>query len=299
LAQANSKRSPSSGSLPPPIAGGQRAARSFSALAEMQRQVSDYTHGVRTQHDGSTPPDRALAKLKEGNERFTSGTAEKTKNFKAEHREALATHGQLPMAAILGCADSRAPIEIVFDVKPGDLFVLRNAGNTLSHAEGSVVGSLEYCVGPLKAKLIVVLGHTKCGAMMGATTTMLKAQEAGQGGAPAKSALEKLLGGLGPVAQQAQLELGPNASAEEIAAHVVKVNVFAGMERLLIYSEPIREKVRSGEVQLHGAVYDISTGKVEFLGQHPRLPLIMGMQAGLINTDKSLEAIAESAAQGA
>jgi len=265
----------------------------------MQRQVSDYTHGVRTQHDGSTPPDRALAKLKEGNERFTSGTAEKTKNFKAEHREALATHGQLPMAAILGCADSRAPIEIVFDVKPGDLFVLRNAGNTLSHAEGSVVGSLEYCVGPLKAKLIVVLGHTKCGAMMGATTTMLKAQEAGQGGAPAKSALEKLLGGLGPVAQQAQLELGPNASAEEIAAHVVKVNVFAGMERLLIYSEPIREKVRSGEVQLHGAVYDISTGKVEFLGQHPRLPLIMGMQAGLINTDKSLEAIAESAAQGA
>jgi len=246
------------------------------------------------------PPDRALQKLREGNKRFTSGTAEKTKNFKAEHREALATHGQLPMAAILGCADSRAPIEIVFDVKPGDVFVLRNAGNTLSHAEGSVVGSLEYCVGPLKAKLIVVLGHTKCGAMMGATQTMLSAQKAEKGGTPAKqSALEKLLHGLGPVAEQAQWELGSSASADEIAAHVVKVNVMAGMERLLIYSEPIREKVRSGEVQLHGAVYDITTGKVEFLGQHPRLPLILGMQAGLINTDKSLEAIVESAAQGA
>jgi len=269
----------------------------------MQRQVSDYTHGVRTQHDGSTPPDRALAKLREGNERFTTGRAEKTKNFKAEHREALATHGQLPMAAILGCADSRAPIEIVFDVQPGDLFVLRNAGNTLSHAEGSVVGSLEYCVGPLKAKLIVVLGHTKCGAMMGATKTMLDAQQAAQGAAaPGKSALEKLLAGLGPVTEQAQYELNANggsATAEEIAAHVVKVNVLAGMERLLIYSEPIREKVRSGEVQLHGAVYDITTGKVEFLGQHPRLPLILGMQAGLINTDKSLEAIVEATAQGA
>jgi len=185
-------------------------------------------------------------------------------------------------------------------VRPGDLFVLRNAGNTLSHAEGSVVGSLEYCVGPLKAKLIVVLGHTKCGAMMGATQTMLSAQKVAKDGAPAKqSALEKLLSGLGPLAQQAQHELGSGASADEIAAHVVKVNVFAGMERLLIYSEPIREKVRSGEVQLHGAVYDITTGKVEFLGQHPRLPLILGMQAGLINTDKSLEAIAESAAQGA
>jgi len=246
------------------------------------RQSSSYTHGVRTAADGSTPPERALQKLSEGNGRFMNGTAAATTNFNAEHRKALAVHGQNPMAAIIGCADSRTPVEILFDVKPGDVFVLRNAGNTLTHAEGSMVGSVEYCVGPLGAKLILVLGHTKCGAMMGATQTMLNAQKAAENGLAAKNALEKLLAALGPVAQQAQLELAPNASAEEIAAHAINVNVFAQMERLLIYSEPVRKKVKSGEVQLHGAVYDIITGKVNFLGQHPRLPLILATNAGLI-----------------
>jgi len=266
----------------------------------MQRQVSDYTHGVRTQHDSSTAPGRALQKLREGNQRFVSGAAASPTSFRAEHREALATHGQNPLVAVLGCADSRAPIEILFDQQPGDVFVLRNAGNTLSHAEGSVVGSLEYAIGPLGAKLIMVLGHTKCGAMMGATQTMLNAQKAAEGGAPSqRTTLDKLLHGLTPVAQQAQAELAPGASAEEIAAHVVKVNVFAGMEKLLVYSESIREKVKSGEVQLHGAVYDIVSGEVNFLGQHPRLPLILGMESGLLNADKALEAVCDSKALGA
>merc|ERR1712100_277457 len=84
-------------------------------------------------------------------------------------RISLADDGQSPMAAIIGCADSRVPIEIVFDAQPGDLFVLRNAGNTCMCAEGSIVGSAEYCIGHLHTPLIVVLGHTKCGALAGAT----------------------------------------------------------------------------------------------------------------------------------
>merc|ERR1719301_83071 len=83
----------------------------------------------------------------------------------------LATDGQSPspMAAVIGCADSRVPVEIVFDAQPGDLFILRNAGNTCSCAEGSIVGSLEYCIGNLRTPLVLVLGHTKCGALAGAT----------------------------------------------------------------------------------------------------------------------------------
>jgi len=258
-------------------------------LVEAKQAVECYKHGVRTSHDSSVLPGDALDKLREGNERFVKGPETSVTNFKPEYITALATHGQRPMAAILGCADSRAPIEIMFDVQPGDVFVLRNAGNTLSHAEGSVVGSLEYCIGPLGSKLILVLGHTKCGAMMGATQMMLNAQKSTEASDPAKqTTLEKLLEGLGSVAAQAQQELRPDASADDIAAHTVNVSVFSGMARLLSYSESIREKVKSGEVQLHGAVYDIVTGKVKFLGQHP-------LQAALVSADKGVSAVVDKA----
>jgi len=265
--------------------------------AVWDRQESAYTHGVRTADDPTTLPARALQKLREGNERFVNGTSTATTTFNAAHRQALAVHGQNPMAAIIGCADSRVPLEILFDVQPGDVFVLRNAGNTLTHAEGSMVGSVEYCIGPLGAKLVLVIGHTKCGAIGGATQTMLsRKKEAGSGGQPpaSKTSLDKVLASLGPVAEQAQLELPPGASAEEIAAHAVTVNVFAGMEKLLIYSEPIRKKVEAGEVEVHGAVYDIVSGEVKFLGQHPRLPLLLGTRAGFVQDDKVDEEVVGS-----
>jgi len=265
------------------------AVREEPTSAVWDRQESAYTHGVRTADDPITLPERALQKLREGNERFVNGTSNATTNFNSAHRQALAAHGQNPMAAIIGCADSRVPIEILFDVQAGDVFVLRNAGNTLTHAEGSMVGSVEYCIGPLGAKLVLMIGHTKCGAIGGATQTMLsRKKETGGGGQPpaSKTSLDKVLAALGPVAEQAQLELAPGASAEEIAAHAVYVNVFAGMEKLLIYSEPIRKKVEAGEVEVHGAVYDIVSGEVKFLGQHPRLPLLVGTRAGLVQDDK-------------
>merc|ERR1719310_592055 len=89
--------------------------------------------------------------------------------LKSSLMRSLADDGQSPMAAIIGCADSRVPVEIVFDAQPGDLFVLRNAGNTCMCAEGSIVGSTEYCIGHLRTPLVLVLGHTKCGAVAGAT----------------------------------------------------------------------------------------------------------------------------------
>ena len=106
----------------------------------------------------------------EGNERFAVGavTASKTSG---DMRKALVKYNQAPHSAILGCADSRVPVDTVFDAMPGELFVLRNAGNTCTHAEGSMVGSLEFCTGKLGTRLILVLGHTQCGAIAGATQT--------------------------------------------------------------------------------------------------------------------------------
>ena len=148
-------------------------------------------HGVRTAADAPVSAEEALNMLKAGNERFAVGSPW-TKQAGVKMREALVTHGQAPHTAIMGCADSRVPVDTVFDAMPGDLFVLRNAGNTCTHAEGSMVGSLEFCCGKLGSKLILVLGHTKCGAIAGATQTYLASKEGGAA-RNAGSALEGLL----------------------------------------------------------------------------------------------------------
>ena len=177
-------------------------------------------HGVRTGADKRVPSDLALSMLKKGNERFAAGapTAGKTSDAM---RKALVKHNQAPHSAILGCADSRVPVDTVFDATPGELFVLRNAGNTCTHAEGSIIGSLEFCTGKLGSKLILVLGHTQCGAIAGATAT----HQAGATNAPG-CALEGLLQGLAVVAKDASEQLGAGASQQELVAHAVKVNVF-------------------------------------------------------------------------
>mmetsp|Transcript_62085 Transcript_62085/g.172055 ORF Transcript_62085/g.172055 Transcript_62085/m.172055 type:complete len:193 (-) Transcript_62085:188-766(-) len=126
---------------------------------------------TRTAAHDSLTPDEALQLLEAGNKRFVADATEmpKTRAQSASHREQLSMHGQNPAAIVIGCADSRCPIEILFDAQPGDIFVLRNAGNTCTHAEGSLVGSVEYATSHLGTNLVLVLGHIKCGAIAGAT----------------------------------------------------------------------------------------------------------------------------------
>ena len=123
-----------------------------------------------------------------------------------------------------------------------------------THAEGSMVGSLEFCTGKLRSRLILVLGHTKCGAVYGATNAYIGATRKETA---VNSALEGLLLDLAPVADQALKD-----SVEAVAAHAVRVNVFHTVDFLLKHSAPIREKVRSGEVEIQGALYHLETGKV-------------------------------------
>eukprot|EP00913_Durusdinium_trenchii_P004266 g3954.t1 len=164
---------------------------------------------IRTTRDGPMQPRRALRILKDGNRRFHQGEP-LSGNVTGQMRKALAQEGQAPLAAILGCADSRAPLETVFDTMPGDVFVLRNAGNTCTHAEGSVMGSLEFCVGSLDTKLIIVLGHTACGAIKGATKTHFLAKN---GQRPQVTrALDALLQSLSAIAAKANDELGHHAT---------------------------------------------------------------------------------------
>ena len=236
-------------------------------------------HGLRTTVDAPMSAEEALKMLKAGNERFAVGTP-LSKHSTLKQREALVSHGQAPHTAILGCADSRVPVDTVFDAMPGDLFVLRNAGNTCTHAEGSMVGSLEFCCGKLGSKLILVMGHTKCGAIAGATATYLASKD-GKGSRSAGSALEGLLVGLSGVAQQAEEELGVGHDENQLVSRSVRVNVFSSIEFLLKYSVAIRDLVKSGNVEIQGGIYHLETGRVEFLGRSPR-------QAELLRSEPSL-----------
>ncbi|CAE8600577.1 unnamed protein product, partial [Polarella glacialis] len=226
--------------------------------------------GVRTTVDEPLSASQAIGVLQAGNRRFVQGDV-KAGGLGPDKRRALASHGQRPVATVIGCADSRCPVEQLFDARPGDIFVLRNAGNTCTHAEGSMVGSVEYSVLNLETKMILVLGHTGCGAIMGATKLFMERSEQPPQpcGCKSRSTLLGLLDALVPVAEQASVELG-GGSTEEIAAHAVKVNVWRTINFLLSYSRIIREKVASGEVELQGAIYDMSSGAVEFLGKSPK-----------------------------
>jgi len=256
-------------------------------------EASRGLHGIRTAADAPVPSDAALKMLKDGNERFATGGST-TSTTSSDMRKALVKYNQAPHTAIIGCADSRVPVDTVFDAMPGELFVLRNAGNTCTHAEGSMVGSLEFATGKLGSRLILVLGHTNCGAIAGATAT----HQAGGSKAPG-CALEGLLQGLAQVAKEASDDLGPGASQEKLVSHAVKVNVFSSMNFLLKFSEPIRELVRKGQLDIQGGIYHLETGRVEFLGRSPvqsqllssKLSLPPSMVTGTVRTtaDGTLE----------
>jgi len=227
--------------------------------------------GVRTTLDSPLNPHEALMELRKGNKRFRSGE-QNTQELSFQVRGSLASDGQSPMAAIIGCADSRVPVEIVFDSQPGDLFVLRNAGNTCMCAEGSMVGSIEYSIGHLRTPLVLVMGHTRCGAIAGATQMACKPcldPDEESTASSRQTMLESLLTSLeAPVKEAAQM-LPQSASLNEIAALAVKCNVFHTMRSLLEYSDLLREKVAAGQVQIQGAIYDITSGRVEFLSPLP------------------------------
>lgn len=158
-------------------------------------------------------------------------------------RDGLAVKGQKPLAAILTCADSRVPPESIFQTKLGDLFVVRVAGNL---ASTEVVGSLEFAVKNLKVKLLVILGHSKCGAVMGALnlSTNNKSDDTS----------------LGYLIKQIAENLDKKNDLDLDAA--IKANVAKNAEMLLRRSEYLRSMNASNSISLVTAVYDIHSGQV-------------------------------------
>ncbi|HMF17127.1 MAG TPA: carbonic anhydrase [Gemmataceae bacterium] len=193
--------------------------------------------------DAGPTPDQALKLLKEGNARFVRDMP-KEAELGSKRRIELA-QGQKPIAVILTCSDSRAAPEIIFDKRLGMLFVIRVAGNVTGP---EVYGSIEYALAVLKTPLVVVLGHTKCGAVEAA----LKAEDQ-----PSNN-LKQLISLIHP---------GKDLPKDKKAAlkAAIRNNVLSQTGLLTKKSEIIRDFATSGRVRIVPAVYDLSTGEVNWL----------------------------------
>lgn len=192
-------------------------------------------------------PAKALEMLKQGNERFVSGKAIE-RDYLAQVKQT--SKGQFPFAAVVSCLDSRIPPAIVFDRGIGDLFVARVAGNFVND---DILGSLEFATKLAGAKLIVVMGHTECGAVKGAC-------DAAQLGL-----LTATLANINPAVKAVQGDYTPRSSQNaKFVQAVTEMNVQLTMQKLRDRSVVLREMIDKGDIGLVGAMYDVSTGKVAF-----------------------------------
>eukprot|EP00404_Azadinium_spinosum_P027219 CAMPEP_0180675424 /NCGR_PEP_ID=MMETSP1037_2-20121125/66742_1 /TAXON_ID=632150 /ORGANISM="Azadinium spinosum, Strain 3D9" /LENGTH=926 /DNA_ID=CAMNT_0022704801 /DNA_START=60 /DNA_END=2840 /DNA_ORIENTATION=- len=183
----------------------------------------------------------------------------------------LCESGQNPVAAVLGCADSRAPLEILFDMRPGDLFVLRTAGNSVFAGKNNIIGSAEYAISHLRTKLLVITGHTKCGAV----TATVDSVRANKCSSTFPGSIGTVLADMKDIAVDTVSKM-PDASVAEQVKAATESNVFATIEKIVQNSDIVKEAVMRGELHIQGAVYDIMTGCVKWLGQHPLLENIVG-----------------------
>lgn len=192
-------------------------------------------------------PAQALEILKQGNERFINNL-KVNRNLLEQVNETR--DGQWPFAVILSCMDSRTSAELIFDQGLGDIFSVRVAGNIINH---DILGSMEFACKVIGSKLIVVLGHTKCGAIKGACDHV----ELGH--------LSGLLSKIAPAveAEKATLE-NRTSSNTEFVEKVAEINVKRSVKEILKKSEIIKELVEEGRVGIIGAMYDVASGKVDF-----------------------------------
>lgn len=208
------------------------------------------------EHLAHMGPKEVLEQLKKGNKRFVEGH---TLQYNYTRQVALTANGQAPGAVVLTCMDSRVAPEILFNQGLGSLFTIRVAGNVVSP---EILGSMEYACGHAGSKVIVVLGHTHCGAITGACSLHRKPQEH-NGGIP-EPGLDALMGDLEAAVAQAEQTLGAGVSEDDLIAQSVLDNVRIDLERIRKESPELAALERAGHIVITGAVYDVRTGRVLF-----------------------------------
>lgn len=205
-------------------------------------------------------PEQVLQILKDGNERFRTG--ERLTRDLGRSVQATAA-GQHPLAVVLSCIDSRTPAELIFDLGVGDIFSVRVAGNVTSR---KILGSIEYGCAVAGAKLVLVVGHTRCGAVAAAVNLIAAGQTAAEatGCQHIDYVVTEIQQSVEPAAGRAAAGL-PAAEKEAFANEVARRNVARAVEELRRQSETLDRLAREGRIAIVGAMYDVTTGAIEFL----------------------------------
>jgi carbonic anhydrase len=198
-------------------------------------------------------PEEALKRLVDGNRRFREANG----NALARTWTREMSQAQRPFAIVLGCSDSRTPVEILFDEGFGSLFVVRIAGNIVAP---SGIGSIEFAASQFDSRLVVVMGHTRCGAI----TATVKAIQTGLG--PESKNIRSITDRIAP---HVEALVRPGDDQAQILREAVRANVRASTDHLRHGSQILEELVLSGHLLIVGAEYDLDTGAVEFFDGVP------------------------------
>ncbi len=235
-----------------------------------------------TGHPLPAAPDanEARAALESGQTRMLAGHPEHPRQDAARRNETA--RGQAPFATILTCSDSRVSPEILFDQGLGDLFIVRVAGN---EADTDEIGSIEYGVGHLQTPLLLVLGHSGCGAVQAVVEN-----------SPVHGSIPDLVDNIVPAVEKTRA----TAPGERLFAEAVKNNVWQSIDDIFRRSPEVRERVKSGRLQVLGAVYDLSTGAVRWLGNHPeQVRLLAYTEGNETQADETVHASDQTASAAA
>lgn len=203
---------------------------------------------------------QALERLREGNKRFVSDSRHGGGPATQSRRREL-VGGQEPLAIILGCSDSRVPAEIIFDQGLGDLFVIRVAGNIIAP---SLVGSVEFAAERFGTRLVVVLGHSGCGAVLATLEDLERPAE------NRSSNLRSIVDRIRP-AVEPLLETEPRHDRDELVRHAVRANIRASASQLRHGSSILESLVENDDLLVVGAEYSLETGIVEFFDGMPAI----------------------------
>jgi carbonic anhydrase len=197
----------------------------------------------------------ALARLQAGNRRFVA-ELQSVGNKSNYGRRTLVAEAQSPFAIILGCSDSRVPAEIIFDQGLGDLFVIRVAGNIVAPSQ---IGSVEFAASKFGTPLVVVLGHSQCGAIL-ATLDYLREPTAHEHSVNSRSIVERIR----PAVEKLVDSENPD-DPEMLLKSAVRANVKASVDQLRYGSNLLEQLIDDEELRIVGAEYSLQTGAVEFL----------------------------------
>jgi carbonic anhydrase len=223
----------------------------FAASASLAAPALSQLTAFAAPAPKSAPPaDQVLKMMLDGNKRFASGASTHPRRTPADFKPLAA--GQNPIACVVACADSRVTPEILFDLGIGELFVVRVAGNYVNGAGTSVKGSIEYAVAELGVSLVMILGHSQCGAVK-AAIQHIHDNDALPG------AINDLVNAIKPAVLESQHMPG------DPLENAIRANVKRGVDRLDDLQPIIAPAVKSNKIKIVGGVYDLASGKVQML----------------------------------